>query len=758
MADLTKRKIGKQDHEFWDGGATSTFTAENDDGRTMTLADMDWVGVDAHGLYGARNGAAIQSAVTSIGGTRKAALWLSPGQWTLSANITLSSNITLVPAPGAYITLGTYTLAINGGVEAGVRQIFDENSTGAVDMTGSSSIEYVMPQWWGGMTSATVQAAVTAYPYAVYCPAGTYVMADGDSIDITVDDTHIWGAGPATIFSKSVATGTGQAYFAAVSMDGFKIHDFQIAYASTYAGLVGRIGVKATTCTNVEIHNITMAVTAAGLPSHTQIQNGPVGIYNCEDVNISGIRSSNTQVCVGLSNLEAGRSERVNVSNCFYEMDHANINVAYPAAFNLEEAKDVVFDNCHVKGAHHNTDNGLGGSATGYGFYQGDERSEDADNQSYNIKWVNCSVRESDCGFGIKTARNYRIDNCEAWNEMEWGVYCVFQDYDWMDVDAHGLTITNSKLYCIYITGTDDVLIQNNVIDSSDFYEKPGGYDGGTGAVKPRAGIWVLHSKYDETTYYPTNTKVLNNIIRESQYSGICLQNVFGADIIGNTIINPNVANYTYTAAGDYGLYCDGIGLFACGTTTIKDNHITCDTKTSAVYNMEYGIWIGPQTYDNLEVRNNVYKLENNYIDGFANGAYAGVGINAGGGRGLLTTYPSVGKYPRGYILWNLLPDVSGGTRDYIGYVCVARYNQLIDGGEAAGQTVITVDDTTGFAVDDVVGFALTGTDETHWTEIAAVDGGGTDFTIDDAIPASHSCADNAEVWVMRWRTFGAID
>ena len=113
-ADITKRLIGKQDHRFWDGGATDTFTGLTSTGRTITLSDIDWMGVDVEQVYGSRSGANIATVATAIGAVNKRKIWLAPGAWTLSADITTTSNIEVEMAPGAKLTCGTYDWAING--------------------------------------------------------------------------------------------------------------------------------------------------------------------------------------------------------------------------------------------------------------------------------------------------------------------------------------------------------------------------------------------------------------------------------------------------------------------------------------------------------------------------------------------------------------------------------------------------------------------------------------------------------------------
>lgn len=143
----------------------------------------------------------------------------SPSCTTLAEAIAISGNYTLlvnsdytmsadanIPARiavdfdgsgGPQITLGAYNLSINNFAYQGLRQVFNENSTGNVSF-GSGAYEKLLPQWWGATGDGTTddQAALNACVAAgeyMHLIKGTYLISDkiykatGDSMRVTAD-------------------------------------------------------------------------------------------------------------------------------------------------------------------------------------------------------------------------------------------------------------------------------------------------------------------------------------------------------------------------------------------------------------------------------------------------------------------------------------------------------------------------------------------------------------------------------------------
>lgn len=127
----------------------------------VRLAKEVWVGDP-------KFGATLQDALTTLGATT-AVLRVPKGTHNLNANLTIPSNITLKPERGAIFAVAdTKTLTINGGLEAGLYQVFSCTGTGkAVFAAGSN--QTIIPQWWGASPSASaaintaaIQASFTA--------------------------------------------------------------------------------------------------------------------------------------------------------------------------------------------------------------------------------------------------------------------------------------------------------------------------------------------------------------------------------------------------------------------------------------------------------------------------------------------------------------------------------------------------------------------------------------------------------------------
>lgn len=170
-ADLTKRKAGKADLQGWDGGATDSFRGTTSTGRSITLEDFDWVGVDVEQVFGAQNQTAIDAALAAIGTSRKAKMWLSPGTWTLTASTTIPANIVFEPAPGAVITLGAFNLTVERlSRDIGNIQWLDASGGGLLLLGDGAASGYV-PQWFGVVGGTT--ECHTEFQYCINSAAST---------------------------------------------------------------------------------------------------------------------------------------------------------------------------------------------------------------------------------------------------------------------------------------------------------------------------------------------------------------------------------------------------------------------------------------------------------------------------------------------------------------------------------------------------------------------------------------------------------
>lgn len=130
-------------------------------------------------------------------GSDETDLYFSKGNYLIDSDITIPSNINLIMANGAKFVgdAGTETLTINGGLDAGYWQIFDN-----LVVEGSPIVYEVRPEWFGAKQVAGFDNK-TAFDYALglcasvglrlRCLAGTYEF----STELAVIDNPSSGFG-----------------------------------------------------------------------------------------------------------------------------------------------------------------------------------------------------------------------------------------------------------------------------------------------------------------------------------------------------------------------------------------------------------------------------------------------------------------------------------------------------------------------------------------------------------------------------------
>ncbi len=143
---------------------------------TVVRFNEDIIYARDHGTVGTQ--AAIVAAISHIGSSQKT-LCLTPGTWTISANLSIGTNINLKVLPGAILAIATTkTLTINGTLETGLYQIFSWTGTGKI-VFGTGAIKEAFVEWWGGKGDDSTenlgafQSAVVAYPVVRFLD-GTY--------------------------------------------------------------------------------------------------------------------------------------------------------------------------------------------------------------------------------------------------------------------------------------------------------------------------------------------------------------------------------------------------------------------------------------------------------------------------------------------------------------------------------------------------------------------------------------------------------
>jgi len=89
--------------------------------------------------------ASLAAAITAIGAT-PARLYINATE-TLTADATIPATMVLAFGPSGQIATGTYTLTVNGGVDARRTQIFDVSGGGSV--SGAPILDHAYPEWFG---------------------------------------------------------------------------------------------------------------------------------------------------------------------------------------------------------------------------------------------------------------------------------------------------------------------------------------------------------------------------------------------------------------------------------------------------------------------------------------------------------------------------------------------------------------------------------------------------------------------------------
>ena len=119
-----------------------------------------------------------QGAITAIG-SNPTVLHIPPGTWPIASDLTIPANITLKLPRGAILNIANgKTLTLNGGVDAGLYQIFSWAGTGKV-VFGMGSVDRIIPQWWGakGDNSSDDTVAIEAAWKACWVtPPQSYFM------------------------------------------------------------------------------------------------------------------------------------------------------------------------------------------------------------------------------------------------------------------------------------------------------------------------------------------------------------------------------------------------------------------------------------------------------------------------------------------------------------------------------------------------------------------------------------------------------
>ncbi len=152
--------------------------------------------------YDVRSYASINAAVTAIGTTQ--AVLFVPNAQTLTANLIIPSTLTLkIIKGGSIVKASTYTLTINGSLEAGPYKVFSGFS-GTDILFGFGSVEEIYAEWFGATGDGTTDDTATW----VACIACAMNTSGSTSLKIKCLSSkyHITGSG------LSIPYGSGRCF------------------------------------------------------------------------------------------------------------------------------------------------------------------------------------------------------------------------------------------------------------------------------------------------------------------------------------------------------------------------------------------------------------------------------------------------------------------------------------------------------------------------------------------------------------------
>lgn len=308
--------------------------------------------------------ATLAAAVTAIGSDP--VTLILPAGWTdtLAAGVTIPTTLRL-EARGGVVTLGGFTLTINGPFECGPHQAF--SGTGVV--FGDGAVQSVDPRWWGADATGVTDAGVAI---AAACTAlqasggGTLLFSKGMYTVFTVGVaytrlaqfvglSHIriinQGAtlamDPARTFSDEEVYGTCFEFYDSknIELSGFKVTGPDLS--AVFGTQIGPLGVGFITfregCMGVRISNCTVQGAAWGADFDREFDDDED--WRSSNIDISAFKVS--EAYYGLVTRHSGHNLRadIEVENCFrsfftYGTHHQDVRV---------NQKDVYNDACLVR-------------------------------------------------------------------------------------------------------------------------------------------------------------------------------------------------------------------------------------------------------------------------------------------------------------------------------------------------------------------------------------------------------------------------
>ena len=514
---------------------------------------------------------------------------------TVAANVTVCKPVTLeVTGSGELSVNSTFTVTINGPLEAPLRQVFSGAGTIAF---GSGYIEKVYPQYWGEVgdgvadDTAEIQSALDAHSRVGF-PAGDYLT----SADLTLSSNHyLSGVGKG---SKIFTTTNNINIFSCISANNIFIEKLQLVGNNTSSAITNGNGIFFQACNDITIkdnflHNFggadnnSSAIQVYLTSNRVYIENnyidGGVGTANASDIlvyntggefHIIGNRTYSTNSS-GILGMATGGAKGIITGN--YSKNHSRHGIeSY-----TDGIKELIIAN------NHSESNGWTGiylANSSSAIIQGNYVKNNGDG-SLNIGQIRAGIAlnatdkvviddniiqsPQDQGIWVNNSGDITITSNQIFSSAMYGIV-LYQSFDNFIIDDNLIKASaNRSIYFHASSAADNVSISDNeILDPGDDGIV---LDGATGALSYKVSDNIL-------------TKTGANTI-----SGIMIK--YGQ----NFVVNDNVVR-----GFDYGI--ELISSVDTGGSKITDN-VIADSLT-------YGIRVSAQ---NLIIRDNVY--DNNPTD-----------------------------------------------------------------------------------------------------------------------------------------------
>jgi len=172
--DWDSTKVTSDTATMWEGNFGTSFPSASADNKwqlflkhnaTDTLAELGVNNGSAFFVIANTSTGTLNEIISAIGATESTVI--VKDTQTLTANLTIPANVSLVIEQGGAIAkASTYTLTIDGDLQAGRYKIFNGFSAGDVTF-GNTSIPEIFPEWWTTNTTPGTTDMTTAVQSAL---------------------------------------------------------------------------------------------------------------------------------------------------------------------------------------------------------------------------------------------------------------------------------------------------------------------------------------------------------------------------------------------------------------------------------------------------------------------------------------------------------------------------------------------------------------------------------------------------------------